>query len=159
MMHSQRSAFSFVEIMMVVFMLCICVLPLMGYIQNNIRATAHTQDRSLAMTLTGQTMERYRALGYDELNTLCGSSELSDAQMATDPMLKLDNFPAELKKRMETDKYTRKVKFDDIPDPRITGPAAATSKVGLLTVTVEWEPFKLPKAKMTLCKIITARQP
>lgn len=158
-MKLTRSGFSFVEIMMVVFMLCICILPLMGYIQHGTRQTAQTQDRSLAMTLTSQTMERYRALGYDELNTLCGSSPLTDDGMANDPMMKLDNFPPELKKRIETEQYKRTVTFKDIPDPRVTGPAAATAKVGLLTVQVEWTPLKTPPAKMTLCKIITARQP
>ena len=102
---------------------------------------------------------RERFLGYDELTTLCGTSPLTDAEMATDPMLKMDNFPIELKKRMESDNYKRSVTFKDVPDPRITGAAAATARVGLLTVTVEWKPNNLPAAKMTLCKIITSRQP
>lgn len=158
-MIKSRSGFSFVEIMMVAFMLCVCILPLMGYIQSNTRATAHTQDRSLGMTLVSQTMERYRALGYDELLALCGSGGIGDAEMVNDPMLKLDNFPPDLKKRLETDKYKRQVTFKDIPDPRVTGPAAATAKVGLLTVKVDWQPVNLPASFMTLSKIITARQP
>ena len=151
-----RRAFTFVEIMMTVFMLCVCILPLMGYIHSTTRATGHTQDRSLAMTLVGQMMERYRGLSYDDLNTKCGTTPLSETDLATDNLLKLDNFAPDLRKRMEADKYVRSVTFKDIPDPRVTGPAAATAKVGLLTVSVEWTPLNLPSSKMILCKIVPA---
>ena len=161
-MKLKRSGFSFVEIMMVVFMLCICVLPLMGYIQGNTRATAHTMDRSLGMTIVSQTMERFRNLSYDELNTLTGgtgSGKIGEPELANDPLLRFDTLPQDLRQRLETDKYQREVAFEDIPDPRVTGPAAATAKVGLLTVTVSWKPVNLSGAKMSLSKIITSRQP
>lgn len=156
----KRSGFSFVEIMMVVFMLCICVLPLMGYIHGNTRATAHTMDRSIGMTMISATMERYRNLSYEELAQLTGGGgKIGEAEMASDPLMKLDTLPQDLRKRIETDKYVRAIEFKDIPDPRVTGPAAATAKVGLLTVTVTWKPVNLAEARMTMCKIVTSRQP
>ena len=150
----KRSAFSFIEIMMVVFILCICILPLMGYIHGNARATGHTMDRSLAMTIASQTMERFRNLPYDDLVAKCGAAVLTEADLNNDAMLKTDGFPPELKKRYQNDSYARTVKFEEKQDPRLQGPAAANAKIGLLTVEISWKPLNLPDAKMTLVRTI-----
>jgi competence protein ComGC len=151
-----RSAFTFVEIMVTVFFLGVCILPLMSHIQHTTRATGHTQDRALAMTVASQTIERFRALGHEQLTALCGGAGISETELASDPLLKMDNFAPSVKARMETDNYKRTITFSDVTDPRLTSPAPAWAKVGLLTVKIDWQPPKLPASTLSVSKIIVA---
>ena len=154
-MPRTRSGFSFVEIMMVVFMLCICILPIMGYIHHTTRATGHTMDRSLAMTIATQTMERYRNWSYDQLLAKCGTA-LAESDVNGDSMLSTSKMPTDLQKRFQSEGYQRTVHFTDQPDTR--GGASGNLKVGLLTIEVGWKPANLTSdAKLSICRIIPSK--
>ena len=133
-----RSAFTFVEIMVTVFFLGVCILPLMSHIQHTTRATGHTQDRSLAMTVATQTMERFRALGYDKLLGMCPGAGISETELEADPLLRRlpSNYAPSVLDRLSTDNYKRTVKFDPQTDGRLppSAPAwAASSTIPICT--------------------------
>ncbi|MBI4860216.1 MAG: hypothetical protein HY815_08130 [Candidatus Riflebacteria bacterium] len=158
MSRTARFGFSFLEVVMTVFILAVCCLPLLGYIQGNVRATGHTQDRSLALALGSQAMERFRNLTFNELVAACGADGLSEPQLVEDRLLKMERYAPDLIKRMLTDNYARTVTFKQLTDPRLSSPSASTPKVGLLTVTVSWKPQNIAASKMTFSKIIVAHQ-
>jgi len=155
MRQTIRSGFSIVEICMVALMLGVCLLPFMGYFQNQTRQTGHTQGRSLGLAIAHQTMERFRNLGYDTLQTKCGNG-LSEPDLVSDPLLKIDKLPSAVREKYVVDDYSRTIRFKEIQDPRVsaTSSQGPGPRVGLLTVTVNWKPKSLPAASMQYSKIV-----
>jgi hypothetical protein len=143
---SPRAAVSFIEVMVVVVMLSLCVVPFLTFFQREARGTAHTISRTIGLALAGHVMERYRNVPYDLLKDgFSGPKEGSTSVIDDDPLLKLDDGPADFKDKLTKWSYKRMAEFKEVP---------GKPNLGLLTVTVTWKEPNLPAGSTTLSKVV-----
>lgn len=145
-MARRRRGFSLLEMMVTVVILSVAIIPLFNYFGSAPRRTALTIHRALALTLATQLLERYRAVPYGTLKEQFGQGEEKAREaLATDPLVRWEALPPDMRAQLEAYKYDREVVFEDVE---------SENGLGILRVYVRWKIGDVPPRELSLSRVV-----
>lgn len=130
------AGFALIEVLIIVAIVSLGVIPVIGLLSHTAQRVSFNEDRVMANLRAVQIIERYRKTGFKELKTRFASETDGAALMQSDPILRMiwADDPVTEKSREFLKQFKVKVVFNK--------DSVAPTKLGVLTVTVNWQDNK-----------------
>lgn len=131
---------------MTVVVLSVALIPIFHYFGTAPQRTTQTIHRALALAMANQLLERYRAVSYNVLKDQFGQGEEKAREtLASDPLVKWEALPADVKAMVQAFQYERDVVLEEVP---------GESGLALLHVYVRWKLGDVPPREVSLSRVV-----